>query len=79
MALDEVMKGRTTFVIAHRLATIRAATRILVFETAASSKAAPTTNWCRAAAILRSSRARNFRRRKPQVPAVEREKPLVET
>lgn len=31
-ALDEVMKGRTTFVIAHRLATIRHATRILVFE-----------------------------------------------
>ena len=31
-ALDEVMKNRTTFVIAHRLATIRKATRILVFE-----------------------------------------------
>jgi glucan exporter ATP-binding protein len=31
-ALDEVMRGRTTFVIAHRLATIRKATRILVFE-----------------------------------------------
>lgn len=31
-ALDEVMKGRTTFVIAHRLATIRKATRILVFQ-----------------------------------------------
>ncbi len=31
LALDEVMKGRTTFVIAHRLATIREATRILVF------------------------------------------------
>ena len=30
-ALDEVMKNRTTFVIAHRLATIRNATRILVF------------------------------------------------
>ncbi|MDF2973456.1 MAG: cyclic beta,2-glucan transporter, partial [Microvirga sp.] len=32
MALDEVMKGRTTFVIAHRLATIRNANRILVFD-----------------------------------------------
>jgi glucan exporter ATP-binding protein len=32
MALDEVMKGRTTFVIAHRLATIRNASRILVFD-----------------------------------------------
>ena len=32
VALDEVMKNRTTFVIAHRLATIRNATRILVFD-----------------------------------------------
>jgi ATP-binding cassette subfamily B protein len=31
-ALDEVMKDRTTFVIAHRLATIRNATRIIVFR-----------------------------------------------
>jgi ATP-binding cassette subfamily B protein len=31
-ALDEVMKNRTTFVIAHRLATIRNATRILMFD-----------------------------------------------
>jgi ATP-binding cassette subfamily B protein len=31
-ALDEVMKKRTTFVIAHRLATIRKATKILVFD-----------------------------------------------
>jgi ATP-binding cassette, subfamily B, beta-glucan exporter len=31
-ALDEVVKNRTTFVIAHRLATIRNATRILVFD-----------------------------------------------
>ncbi len=31
-ALDEVMKNRTTFVIAHRLATVRKATRILVFD-----------------------------------------------
>ncbi len=31
-ALDEVMRDRTTFVIAHRLATIRNATRIFVFD-----------------------------------------------
>jgi len=31
-ALDEVMKGRTTFVIAHRLSTVRKASRILVFD-----------------------------------------------
>jgi len=31
-ALDETMKGRTTFVIAHRLATVRRATRIVVFD-----------------------------------------------
>ncbi len=31
-ALKEVMKGRTTFVIAHRLSTVRNASRILVFE-----------------------------------------------
>jgi ATP-binding cassette subfamily B protein len=31
-ALDEVMKGRTVFVIAHRLATVRNADRIFVFD-----------------------------------------------
>jgi ATP-binding cassette subfamily B protein len=31
-ALNEVMQGRTTFVIAHRLATVRNAHRILVFD-----------------------------------------------
>ncbi len=31
-ALDEVMKDRTTFVIAHRLSTVRNANRILVFD-----------------------------------------------
>jgi ATP-binding cassette subfamily B protein len=31
-AIEEVMKGRTTFVIAHRLATVRNADRIMVFH-----------------------------------------------
>ncbi len=50
-ALDEVMKGRTTFVIAHRLATIRNATRILVFQERPHHRERQlTTNWSRAAA-----------------------------
>ncbi|MFS2317011.1 ABC transporter ATP-binding protein [Maricaulis sp. D1M11] len=32
LAMEEVMKGRTTILIAHRLSTIRDADRILVFE-----------------------------------------------
>jgi len=32
-ALDQLMRGRTTIVIAHRLATVRAADRIIVMET----------------------------------------------
>ena len=31
-ALNEVMENRTTFVIAHRLSTVRKASRILVFD-----------------------------------------------
>ncbi|MAF27723.1 MAG: ABC transporter, partial [Croceicoccus sp.] len=31
-ALETLMKGRTTLVIAHRLATVRAADRIVVME-----------------------------------------------
>jgi len=34
LALDEVMKNRTTLVIAHRLSTVRRADRILVFQNA---------------------------------------------
>jgi ATP-binding cassette subfamily B protein len=31
-ALDQIMQGRTTLVIAHRLATVMRADRILVFD-----------------------------------------------
>jgi ATP-binding cassette subfamily B protein len=39
-ALDHLMKDRTTIVIAHRLATVRSADRIIVMDQAASSKKA---------------------------------------
>jgi ABC-type multidrug transport system fused ATPase/permease subunit len=32
MALEELMKGRTTLVVAHRLSTIQSASMILVME-----------------------------------------------
>jgi len=63
-ALNEVMKGRTTFVIAHRLATVRKATRILVFDRAASSKAAGSIRWWRSAACSPNSAKRSSSRLK---------------
>ena len=39
-ALETLMEGRTTLVIAHRLATIKSADRIVVMDGAASSRKA---------------------------------------
>ncbi len=47
LALDEVMKHRTTFVIAHRLATIREATRILVFRNGRIAETGTFDELCR--------------------------------
>jgi ATP-binding cassette subfamily B protein len=79
MALDEVMKGRTTFVIAHRLATIRAATRILVFangrivETGTYDELVPRGGY-----FTELARAQ-FPPEEGSPPPVARERPLVET
>ena len=46
-ALAELIKGRTSFVIAHRLRTVKQADQIIVLQTrAASCSAASTTSWC---------------------------------
>jgi ATP-binding cassette subfamily B protein len=42
--MDALMKGRTVFVIAHRLSTVRTATSSWCSTTAASSSAAATTS-----------------------------------
>ena len=60
-ALDEVMKGRTTFVIAHRLATVRNAARILVFDQGRIIECGSFDELvARKAAASPSSRARSF-------------------
>ena len=41
-AMERLMQGRTSIVIAHRLSTVRSLDRILVFDAARSSRRAPT-------------------------------------
>ncbi len=52
-ALDDLMEGRTSFMIAHRLSTVRHADQILVLEQAAgSSSGARTRSWWRRMASI---------------------------
>ena len=62
-ALDRLMEGRTTLVIAHRLATIRSADRILVMDAAASSRRARTRRCSPRGGLYAGSRALQFTRR----------------
>jgi len=43
-ALDELTRGRTTLVIAHRLSTVRGADRIVVMDGGGSSRSVTTTS-----------------------------------
>jgi len=52
-ALQAAMAGRTTIVIAHRLATVQRADRIFVVDAGASSTPARTPNWPPAAPYAR--------------------------
>ena len=44
-ALEELMRHRTTLVIAHRLATVLSCDRIMVMDQGRSSSRAPTPRW----------------------------------
>ncbi|MEI9893889.1 MAG: ATP-binding cassette domain-containing protein [Chthoniobacter sp.] len=54
-ALDRLMEGRTSFVIAHRLSTVRHADQILVLDHGGSSSGARTRNCSPWTACMRSS------------------------
>ena len=66
-AIERLMEGRTTFIIAHRLSTVRGCDRILVLRDGTIAERAASGSCCAAAArspstTARSSpRARSFR------------------
>jgi ATP-binding cassette, subfamily B, beta-glucan exporter len=73
-ALDEVMTGRTTFVIAHRLTTIRGATKILVLKDGHVVETGTYDDLIKAGGFFAE-----FVRAQFPAQAVKGEKPLVET
>jgi ATP-binding cassette subfamily B protein len=79
IALDEVMKGRTTFVIAHRLATIRKATRILVFQDARIIESGSFDELVKAGGFFAELARAQFMTPAQPKPAAEAEPALAET
>ena len=55
-ALEELMRHRTTLVIAHRLATVLSCDRIMVMDQGRSSSRAPTPRWLRRTGSMRGWR-----------------------
>ena len=78
-ALDEVMKGRTTFVIAHRLATIRNATRILVFNDGSVVESGTYDELVKKGGAFATLVKAQFGAESAMLPAAKQETPLVET
>ena len=80
-ALDALRKGRTTFIIAHRLSTVANADSFWCWSRAASSSAAASASWSRRMGCSRAwwpragsqcrSRTKQRRRRPPRHKTVE--------
>jgi len=60
-ALQNLMEGRTTIVIAHRLSTVRRADRIIVLATGTSANREPTKSLFCAGACIGDSTICSFR------------------
>jgi ATP-binding cassette, subfamily B, beta-glucan exporter len=78
-ALDEVMKGRTTFVIAHRLATIRDATRILVFNDGSVVESGTYEELVKKGGVFAALVKAQFGAEAAMLAVAQQEAPLVET
>jgi len=73
-ALDEFMEGRTTFVIAHRLATVERADRIIVLERGRIEAAGTHAELVAASGVYRGLYRRQFRDAGPtETPGSEEE------
>ena len=57
---DNLIQGRTTIAIAHRLSTLRKADRLIVLDRVVSWKPASITSWCRRRACMLACTGRNF-------------------
>jgi ATP-binding cassette, subfamily B, beta-glucan exporter len=79
IALDEVMKGRTTFVIAHRLATVRNATRILLLQNGRVIESGSFDELTRLGGLFAELARTQFMIPQDAAPDMASSRPLVET
>jgi ATP-binding cassette, subfamily B, beta-glucan exporter len=79
IALDEVMKGRTTFVIAHRLATVRNATRILLLQNGRVIESGSFDELTRLGGLFAELARTQFMIPQDAAPDMAASRPLVET
>ena len=77
-ALDDLMEGRTSFMIAHRLSTVRHADQILVIERRADRRARHRTRSCsRRGGLYRQLHDAQTRERKRAAPAAMATEPTA--
>lgn len=75
-ALDKVVKGRTCFIIAHRLSTVRNADLVLVFRNGEIEAVGKHENLWRESPTYRTLYAHVSGERRGRIPAPENDEPL---
>ena len=75
-AMERLMVGRTTLVIAHRLSTVRALDRLLVFDKGGSSRRARTKRWSASTAASTGASSNARRSSSPRASSSPNKKTL---